>query len=173
MEITKQELQEMMAKTVAAVVSEMKKPNAIEQKALDEAENASKRRQLLMKTLGKAEEESMRRKRYGCSHSRYSNAAGRLAGHSAPRGTGEWTTGGQTHGNGTITVICMRCATDWTYKGTPEEYQSAQDAGLLGVEPPPPERWILTCGYCNTEFTGEKKYRDHIEKCEFRPKTAA
>lgn len=173
MEITHQQLQDMMAKTVAAAIAEMKKPNALELRQIEEAEAAEKRRAQMVKALGQAEAEAMRKRKSGCTHSVWPNSAGRLAGHSAPRGEGQWCTGGQQHGDGTISVICLRCANTWTFKATNEELQSVPDSGLLGAPVPPAERWIQTCGYCNQPITGDKEYQKHIETCVDRPKKAS
>ena len=113
------------------------KMNPLEQKKFDEEEKREKRRALLSVELGKAEAESRYRKQTGCSHSRDPRT-----GNAVPRGMGEWTTGGQPHGDDTITLSCLRCGTQWTWKASPQEREYANNAGLLGFAPPPIDRCL-------------------------------
>jgi hypothetical protein len=87
-------------------------------------------------TLGKIEEEARERRKNGCTHTRHALGT-KLAGHAAPRGQGEWTTGGQMHGDGTATITCTRCAYQWRFLPNHTEREYTQDSGLLGAAPPP------------------------------------
>jgi hypothetical protein len=136
--LTKQDLVDI----VAAAVSAANKLNPIEQRKLDEELASQKRKNLAAVEMGRIEEESMRRRRDGCSHSRYSMAQGKLGGHAAPKGQGEWTTGGQLHGNGTATLICTRCSWTWTFEPTRQERDFIEQQGMLGMAPPPESRLI-------------------------------
>lgn len=137
-------LKEMMQQNKELVVGAIQAataPNVLEQKKLDEELERERRRNQLSIELGYADEMGRWRKQNSCTHCVYP-IGHRQAGQNAPRGIGEWCTGGQVHGNGTITLICNRCQTTWNFKATPEEIQYATDAehGLLGYEPPPIER---------------------------------
>lgn len=140
--LTKDELQELLSNAVAAAIGAAKALNPLEQKKYDEALAADERRKQMMVALGKIEEESARRKKEGCSHCRWPMSAGRNAGSAAPKGQGEWCTSGQIHGYDTIGLICQRCGTVWVYRATPQELEYAQQAGLLGMAPPPDSRLL-------------------------------
>lgn len=109
--------------------------NPLEEKKFAEEALKEKRRALLSVELGKAEAEKRYRQQVGCSHSRDPRSGNGVA-----RGSGEWTTGGQRHGDDTITLACLRCGTQWTWKATPQEREYCDNAGLLGFPPPPVER---------------------------------
>lgn len=119
------------------VLAEANKPNALEQKRLDEELAKDKRRAALAVELGRAEEEARWRRQNSCTHSRHATT-----GESVPKGTGVWTTCGQTHGDDSISLICMRCATLWHFQATANERDYANNAGLLGFMPPPLERCL-------------------------------
>ena len=100
--------------------------------------------------------------------------AGAKAGQMAPRGQGEWMTSGQTCGDeGMILLLCVRCKTEWKFKGTRQEldYVVNSEHGLLGFEPPPIERCVnkdeflkkpplkpefQQCGRCKETFLGRE-----------------
>lgn len=131
--LTYEQLQDML-KTVLA---EAGKLNPLEQKKMNAELERERRREVLSVELGRAEEESRWRRQNSCSHSRHAST-----GMGVTRGTGIWTTCGQTHGDDSISLICMRCATLWHFKATSEEREYANNAGLLGFEPPPIERCL-------------------------------
>ena len=133
------------------------KMNPLEQKKFEEEEKKEKRRALLAVELGTAEAQSRYRKAMGCSHSR----DGRT-GNAVPRGTGEWTTGGQVHGNDTITLSCLRCGTRWTWAATPQEREYANNAGLLGFTPPPIERCINKDDFNPPQVVNQKKIEEAV-----------
>lgn len=127
--------QEQFAQLLEAIGSP--KMNPLEQKKYDEEAKKEKRRTMLSVELGKVEAEARYRRQAGCSHSRDPRTGAPVV-----RGSGEWTTGGQCHGDDTITLSCLRCGTQWTWKGSPQEREYANQAGLLGFAPPPVERCI-------------------------------
>lgn len=139
---TKQDVKDIVEAAVRAAISESKKLNPIEQKQLDDQLAAEERRKAMMKALGEAEEQTLRRKKYGCSHHR--NDKGESVAPGSPGAIP--TTQGQVHGDDTITLICMRCSTTWRWKATAAERDYAINAehGLLGFAPPPEERLIKT-----------------------------
>lgn len=131
-----------------SVLAESHRMNPIEQKKFDEEMQKESRRAKLMVSLGKAEEESQRRKRDNCSHKRWPMTAGRRAGEMCPKSEpGEWTTGGQAYQDGTAAIICTRCSTVKRFRPGPEYYNAIIQNGLLN-EPFPPEE-ICLCGSCN------------------------
>lgn len=92
-----------------AVVKAAKAPNALEQKAIDAEVERDRRRTMLMIELAKIEEQKQIARKNGCSHERYPQGH-RHAGHPAPRGIGEFTTGGQLTGRELATLVCLRCS---------------------------------------------------------------
>lgn len=139
--LTFEQLQELMSKVVASAVAESKKLNPIEERKLKEQLEADRRRALLAVQLAKDETSAMMRKKYGCSH-----MADLKTGQPVQKGAfgGNWTTGGQVHSNGTITLVCLRCNWEWRFKATDAEKQYALDAehGLLYFPPPGDERLL-------------------------------
>lgn len=131
--LTYEQLQELLK----TVVAEANKPNALEAKQLAQELEKDRRRQQLSVELGRAEEEARWRRQNSCTHCRH-----QTTGESVQKGTGVWTTCGQSHGDDSISLICMRCATLWHFKGTANEREYANNAGLLGFQPPPIERCL-------------------------------
>jgi hypothetical protein len=131
-----------LSKLLEAAIRAAKAPNVLEQKAIDEAIEKEKRRNLLMKELGKAEQETMLRRKNGCSHSRHPQGSGKRAGQPAPRGQGEWTTGGQLVGRDLAVLCCLRCAWTWQWQPTYEEREFILNEGMLGMAPPPADRLL-------------------------------
>lgn len=146
-EMTPQQLQELLKTAVAAGVSAAMEQaatmNPIEQRKFNEELARDRRRDLLSIELSKAETERINRLRNGCTHMRNEKTGMPIA-----RGStnGEWVTSGQAYQDGTAMVICQRCATTWIFKPTPEEYSSILQNGLLGVPPPPIE--VTLCNGC-------------------------
>jgi hypothetical protein len=99
-----------LADVVAAAVRAANQLNPIEQRNLEQELAAQERRDKAAVQLAKIEMESAERKKNACSHSRHPMAMGRMGGHAAPKGTGEWTTSGQCHSTKLATLICVRCA---------------------------------------------------------------
>jgi hypothetical protein len=128
---------EQLQELLQSVIASASKLNPLEQKKMDEELERDRRRAVLAVELGRAEEEARWRRQNSCSHSRHAST-----GAGVTRGTGIWTTCGQTHGDDSISLICMRCATLWHFKATPEEREYANNAGLLGFEPPAIERCL-------------------------------
>lgn len=133
---------EQLKELISAAVAESHKMNPIQQKEYDDKINAAKRKALMVVELGKAEEQAMKMKKEGCSHSRHGMGAGKLAGHACAKGKGEWTTGGQLHGDGTATMVCTRCSYTWHWQPTNQEREYVGDAGMLGMSPPEESRLI-------------------------------
>ena len=134
----KAELQEL----IEAVVRAAKAPGVLEQRAMDEDIERQKRRDQLAIELGYAEQLKMWNQQQGCTHSRYSMGAGKLAGHGCKSGQGEWTTGGQLNSNGNASLVCLRCGTNWIFIPTANEKEYAEHEGFLGFQPPPIDRCL-------------------------------
>ena len=137
-ELSPDQLQQLLTKAVAAGVAEATKMNPLEEKRYLEELEREERRNKLAVELGKAEEEALRKKRDACTHSRDKE------GNAVSRGSGIWTTQGQVHGNERITLLCMRCATTWTWKATADEREAVSNSahGLMGWAPPAEDRLI-------------------------------
>ena len=161
--MTKEQLQEILA----AAISGAKQMNPLEQKKYNEELEKERRRARMMVTLGKAEEEARRNRELGCSHTRYPATHGKLAGHPAPRGQGEWCTGGQIHGYGLIGITCLRCGSHWMFRASQQELAYANDAGLMGFPPPPTERVLeQRCQHCAEMFTESEFAKHDAEACK-------
>lgn len=135
------QLASVFAKAVEAAVKAARAPNPLEQREIDKQIEADKRRSMMIVELGKAEEEVMRRKRDDCTHSRHSMSMGSLGGHAAPRGQGEWTTGGQMLGRKKAVLVCTRCAWTWVFQPTDAEAEFIEQTGLRGFPPPTKEKY--------------------------------
>src|SRR5260370_72410 len=79
-----------------------------------------KRRTGCMLELGKGEAQRQAARKRGCTHSRHANVS-KNARNPAPRGTEEWTTGGQLVGRDDAMMACLRCVYGWKWKPTYEE----------------------------------------------------
>jgi len=134
---SKDQFQQFLDKLAEASQQRM---NPLEEKKYKEEMEREKRRLAMQMESARIEIEKTNRRKYGCTHTRDKE------GNSAPRGQGTWTTSGQVHGDDTITLICMRCGTDWHFKGSPNERDLAVNGphGLLGMAPPDESRVINT-----------------------------
>lgn len=130
--LTKEQFQDLLT------TLQSKPMNPLEQKKFEEEMEREKRRNLMQTESARIEMEKQRSRKFGCTHSRDKD------GNAAPRGQGTWTTQGQVHGDDTITLICLRCAFEWHFKGTSYERDAAVNAahGLLGMAPPEDSRLI-------------------------------
>jgi len=133
---------EQLKELISSAVAESHKMNPLQQKEYDDKIKAEKRKAMMVVELGKAEEQAMNLKKHGCSHSRHGMGAGKLAGHACAKGTGEWTTGGQVHGDGTATMVCTRCSYTWHWQPTSQEREYIDNSGMLGMAPPVESRLI-------------------------------
>jgi hypothetical protein len=131
--LTHEQLQDLMR----VMLQEANKPNWLEQKQLDAEIEKDRRRSVLAIELGRVEEEAKWRRQHSCTHTRDEKS-----GNAAPRGKGVFTTSGQIHSDDVITLICMRCATTWRWKASPEEREYVNNAGLLHFAPPPVEHCL-------------------------------
>lgn len=129
---------------IAAAIEASHKPDPLREREIQESLEREKRRALLQVELGKAEEETNRRKKFGCTHSRKPQNAGKYAGYAAAKGEGEWTTGGQFLGEDEdiACLICTRCSYTWQFRPTSQERQFLRNDGFLGFAPPSAERII-------------------------------
>jgi hypothetical protein len=143
-----EDLQMLLKTAISEAVAQATKLNPLEQRKYDEEVAKDKRRNEMMRQLGKIEEESARQKRDACSHLRYPAGSGKLAGHGAPKGAlgAEWCTGGQAYQDGTAMVICLRCSSTWLFKPDPGYYNAIVQNGMLGEAPPPDE--LTLCAGC-------------------------
>ena len=115
-----EQLQEFMAKAMAAAVAEARKMTPLEERKYNEEVTRERRRDRMAVELDKADEQMQRNKRLGCSHKcdpRTGLAVGR------DRQDGVWTTAGQLHGNDMATLVCIRCA--WTWRCTASSPRAA------------------------------------------------
>jgi hypothetical protein len=135
------EMAALMERMVAAAVKASRAPNPKEARELEADIEREKRRTLLAIELAKSEQAILERKKNGCSHSRYENGS-KNAGMPAPKGTGEWTTGGQLIGRDEAFLVCMRCSYGWKWKTSYEEREQIANTGMLGMAPPKPERLV-------------------------------
>jgi hypothetical protein len=146
--LTKDDLKDLITAATTAAVAAAMRPNAKEQKEIDDQIAADKRKSLMMVEMGKAEQEAMDRKKYGCSHSRHPMSAGKLGGHNCRKGTGEWTTGGQFCGKNPKTgvpyayLVCTRCSFGWKWEPNVQELEYLQENGFMGLEPPEESRLL-------------------------------
>lgn len=131
--LTYEQLQELLTTVLASA----NKLNPLEEKQLKEEIQREERRKMLSIELGRAEEEARWRRQNSCTH-----CADSKTGEPVARGTGISTTSGQLHGDGSISLICMRCATHWHFMPTRDEFEYANNAGLLHFRPPAIERCL-------------------------------
>ena len=137
---------ERLIRIISAAIKAGNAPNVLQQLEIDKLVQQEKRKALMQRTMAQVEEEAARRKKDGCSHSRWPMSAGKIAGHSCPKGQGEWTTGGQLvgseHGKELAFLVCQRCGSNWKWKPNSGEYESILTNGLQGWAPPATERVI-------------------------------
>ena len=136
--LTPSQLQDIIKSAVTSAIKANSAMNPLEQKKFDEQMEIERRKTQAAIELARIDEESRWRKQNSCSHSCHDKT-----GESVARGTGRWTTSGQMHGDGTCTLICVRCATAWHYQPTRDESEYILNGpGLLGYAPPPLERCL-------------------------------
>lgn len=144
-EMSKEQLQELLSTAVRSGVSgameHLTRMNPIEQRKFDDETAKDRRRDMLGVELGKAEEESTRRKQNGCTHS-----VDRQTGEPVARGTGKWITGGQAYQDGTASLLCLRCNRTWRFRPSSEQYAAIVQVGMYGFAPPDLESTI--CNGC-------------------------
>jgi len=139
--------EEQLTRVLSAAIKAASAPNALEEKAIEKQIEADKRRSLMQVEMAKAEEEHIKRKKYGCSHYRWPMSAGKLGGHGAPKGQGESCLSGQLQGRNPqtgaprATAICQRCSWTWIFEPTIQELDQIQESGLMGWAPPTKERY--------------------------------
>lgn len=160
--ITKSDLQDLLS----TLMKEVKSMNPLEQKKYDEEVAKDKRRAQMVVSLGRAEEEAMNQKKGRCSHCRWPAGSGKRSGEAAPRGQGEWCTGGQKHGDQTASLICGRCAFEWRFRPTPGEMDYLDNEGFMGFAPPSDDRLLSSCVDCSEYFTN-KEMKEH--ECTRKP----
>lgn len=130
--LTKADLQELLA----SVMAQSKQMNPLEQQQYDEEVKRTKNRREFEVAMAKQEEELQRRKQTSCTHAKDSKTGNAVLANGI---NSSWTTGGQAHGNGTATLVCLRCGTPWHFKPSPSEYSFILENGLMGSAPPPKE----------------------------------
>lgn len=133
----KLELTPEMTDLITKVIAATQKLNPLDERKYNEEINREKRRAMFAVELAKAEEQTRLNRINGCSHSRDSRLGNAVA-----KGTGEWTTGGQMHGNDTATLTCLRCGFGWHFSTTPQEREYFREQGMLGMAPPPMDRLV-------------------------------
>lgn len=133
--LTKEDLKELLISVMQAANT----MNPLEQKKYEEELMKEKRKAMLVKQLGEEEERQLALRRNSCSH-----CVDKSTGESVPRGQGMWITQGQVHSNDVISIVCLRCATVWYFKGTASErdYSINAEHGMLHFPPPSPERLL-------------------------------
>ena len=133
--------EDQLSRIIETAVKAARSPNVLEQRQIDEQIAADKRRSQMMVELGKTEEQAMKEKRDRCTHSRHPMTAGKFGGHPAPKGQGEWTTGGQMLGRKKAVLICTRCSYTWVFEPTDTEAEYIEQSGLQGFAPPTKEKY--------------------------------
>ena len=118
------------------LLTEARKPNALEERRIQEQIAADKRRAESAILLARAEEEAKWRRQQACSHCKDDK------GNMVARGAGQWVTSGQGHGDGTWTLICQICATTWHWLPNASERDYLDNAGCMGFAPPQYERLL-------------------------------
>lgn len=132
-----EQLQEFMAKAMAAAVAEARKMTPMEDRKYKEEVERDRRRTLMAVELAKAEDQIQRNRMLGCSHKcdpRTGLAVGR------DRADGMWTTSGQLHGNDQATLVCYRCAWPWRWVTNAAERDYINNVGMLNMAPPDPAK---------------------------------
>lgn len=131
--ITHEQLQVLLREAVAGA----SRLNPLEQKKLNEEIEREKRRNLSGALIGYEDEKNRWNKQHSCTHSRHEQT-----GNAVPKGTGQYTTGGQAVGRDKAILVCLRCSAEWIWMPTPNERDYIEQHGLLGFAPPPVERCL-------------------------------
>ena len=133
-------LQKFMGPMLEGMVKAQTTMNPMEQEKYEEEVLRKKRKALFARQLGTIEAEAAQRKKNACSHSR-----DKQTGEPVAKGQGEWTTGGQPHGQGrniTLGLICTRCQTEWNWIPNDAELERANNQGMMGMQPPSEDRLL-------------------------------
>lgn len=154
---------EQLQELLAGVLAKANQMNPLEAEKYHE-ELEKRRRTEIFKNTVRSEVAAQQARLQSCSHCRWPATAGKLGGHAAPRGQGEWVTGGQIHGRGIIGLTCLRCGNRWLWQGTQDELEYAESAGLLNFPPPAEERCLTACRHCSEFFTN-KQLTQHEGTC--------
>jgi hypothetical protein len=130
--ISKEALRELLIE----VAGQARRMTPLEERRYKEELEAEQRRARMICELGQAEEIALKLKRSSCTHKRSKDE-----GLSVPKGdaSGVWTTQAQLHGNDTVSLICMRCSTVWSWRADARlrEYFNNAEHQMLGFAPPP------------------------------------
>src|SRR5581483_4321739 len=157
-----QELLRQQAEMFKGVISELKKPNPLEERKLREELEKEQRRKLAMIALGKAEEFARTNRQKSCTHSRDDK------GNYVNKGQGTWTTGGNVGTNGIGSLVCWRCAKTWRWRASAAEREYSENVGLLGFVPPSEDICLTQCVYCSKDFEN-KELKAHEAACSMKP----
>lgn len=147
-----------------AVLNKVQALNPLDQRKYDEILRKEKRRDDFALALGAIEQAKNENIKKSCSHLRYPATAGKLSGHVAPVGYpgAEWRTGGQVYQNGLAMMLCLRCASQWWFKPTPEYYAVLMQNGLDNTAPPPDDHCIcIGCFELRTKCRCEELSQEH------------
>lgn len=144
-----------------SMITELKKPNPLEERKLKEELEKEQRRKLAMVELGKAEEFARTNRQKNCSHSRDDK------GNYVTRGTGTWTTGGQVNSSGVGSLVCLRCSKSWRWRASAAEREYSDSVGMLGFVPPPEEICLTQCVHCSKDFEN-RELKAHEENCTMK-----
>ena len=132
-----EQLQEFMAKAMAAAVAEARKMTPMEERKYKEELEKERRRDVLAIEMAKAEEQMQRNRRLGCSH-KCDPKTGLAVGRDRPDGL--WTTAGQLHASDLASLVCIRCAWVWRWETSPADRDYINTVGMLNMAPPPQEK---------------------------------
>ena len=141
MYITPEQLQSILKEAVAAAIGAAKQMNPLEQKQYDEQIKRENSKRVFKETVA-AEQQKMANRKLNCTHKRWPANAGKMAGHMAPKGQGEWRTGAQLHSGGFASVTCLQCTSTWIFKPFPNEVEYIIDGGGSNMEPPDKSRCL-------------------------------
>src|SRR6185437_16876350 len=157
-----QELLRQQAEMFKGVISELKKPNPLEERKLREELEKDQRRKLAMVELGKAEEFARTNRQKTCTHSRDDK------GNYVSKGQGTWTTGGNVSTSGIGSLVCLRCSKTWRWRASAAEREYSENVGLLGFTPPHDDICLHQCVHCSKDFE-MKLLREHEASCPLKP----
>ena len=165
--ISKEDLQELLSSILAKAEERM---NPADRIVFDEQMSRMARLEQF-KAIMAADVAAQKARAAGCTHRRWPKGHD-LAGHPAPRGQGEWVTGGQLHGSGRqrfAALTCLRgCGATWLFFPSDGEFAYLEDSGMLGWVPPAENRLLERCTWCSKLFP-KLTVHEHEEGCAAKP----
>lgn len=165
--IGKEELQELLSGILAKANEKM---NPADRLVFDEQMSRMQRMEQF-KSIMAADVAAAEARKLGCTHKRWPKGHD-LAGHPCPANQGEWVTGGQIFGRGNYKhagLVCLRgCGATWKFIPTDDEQAFIEDRGMLGWPPPPEDRVVERCMWCDHLFP-KRTVHTHEATCGKKP----